>query len=1524
MVTRVEVGSITPLPGVPGLGEIAKEETLTRTYFRQAGDPSGTPSARLLEGKSPLRSPARLLPLPRLAPKPFFKEKAPAVKSPGPSPARPSPSCGSPQDAAAKDPGEKMPSLGGQEAGDGGLRSGSALFPKAAFLRPSASTLFLFETTKAGPVLGKGLSEGAPEAKAGVTQEPPSGSRPEVAAKPALPARRPGGTLPRPASLSQDTRPAAPREDTGPREPLSKASSVGDTDSPAGEPQPRPKRRPVSAIFTDSIQPPRPGPGGAAAGGKAPPTPPEKTWVRRPRPLSMDLTAPFESREASLRKAAGEATAGPSGQRRGPERPHPEPRVDGECPVKAEAPLPDPDSDFLEVAKKIRERKEKALSKQAELGGLRTAGGSARVTPADDPKPGEEKARLDTEPDKAPESPSPRPSQGRESAEVKSRASDGEIRTRGEWVCRGSVKKRLSLFGEESALAVGSEPPLATPESPSAAPEPEKAGLSVQDRIKGWATESSKVKPEVRRRAFQARPLSADMTKLFSSSASSSEVKYERCSEPSGELAKEPREKQKEGPGLDGASAPRSPWKPGTPGEKSRQAPRKDSSNQVPTSCRGAGSAGAPSSSDGAPEDEGSFQTVRATVFEHHVERHTVADQSGRYPPATAPGAVTHVSEPRLRPKRGSWLGKDPPEKTTLKRENSQWSENPDTERGGRTPLLNGDPKQDHTPLPERPPLGEKRGSHPFLKGLEHPPRSQRVEPKYDVMHTVGERAHSEAVPTAPEEKAVELRSGSSRSRLSLKGRQLSPEVAPADPERRPDSQAGSVQRASLMWEAQGTQEVSGPIPDPREPQGTFGGSGLSPKWRGGAAGGWHRATLVVSDDISPAVPSERSARPCGPEAAGVRTVQAASSEAQHQGPEGARNKPGGCASAGERAAPRGCPPDAPSRAKAEPSDLRARPPTDGLVQKGPRVVAAGEGEWRPAPAPEPEVRMRRGSPGDQRFEKWRRRTLPHDVKFEEFSFLASEGEQPGPDYLSPTAGAARKRQPSRNRAEAQDPALPAVSPGSSGEPKATFFAVTYQIPDAQKAKGVVKPGPESLTEHSRKIAPPPSPHPLTSTLVSPNPEEPLETMGSKSRAPGRERDSASFSNTLKPTDVPSPPGDRILDLSTERIFDADAVCVHRRPEGRTGFQNDWREGGSKTSPSRAPQTIPAFQSCPKAGDPLVRRRSEVVSETSPGKVTGGYRSSVLDIDALMAEYKKPEAPERTEGPPAEPGWAQERPGQRGGVERRRRSLKEGPEDEGPRKQASFAETNRGSSPASGRQLAESPGAATSPKLSSPLWALPPGAPEKQPGASPGHGGPGKKVSGIVDRKKGSPRKCAGRGEEGRVAQWGDHPQDCGRSPLDVKRAYSEKSAPAKIREGLSIMQEARERRREQPKGRPSLPGESSEAKETKTGPCRRDSGTRDSQKREEPPPPEENGKHSDALSTARRGRAMEYYYCPSLLKLLRYLWDTLLVSENCLVVLELVSDLEVHSEMTEVQAAIPRNGELSVGARSISSRLPM
>ncbi|XP_054324978.2 uncharacterized protein KIAA1671 homolog isoform X1 [Pongo pygmaeus] len=1465
MATRVEMGSITPLTAVPGLGEIGKEETLTRTYFLQAGEASGAPPARILEAKSPLRSPARLLPLPRLAPKPFSKEQD--VKSPvpslRPSSTGPSPSGRLSEEPAAKDLDNRMPGLVGQEVGSGeGPRTSSPLFNKAVFLRPSSNTMILFETTKSGPALGKAVSEAAEEAKPGV-----SGSRPEVAAKPALPTRKPAGTLPRSAPLSQDTKPPVPQEEAGQDHPPSKASSVEDTARPIVEPRPRLKRRPVSAIFTESIQPQKPGPGAAATVGKVPPTPPEKTWVRKPRPLSMDLTARFENKEALLRKVADEGSGATAGDMAGLERPRAASKLDRECLVKAEGPLHDPDLDFLEVAKKIRERKEKMLSKP-ETGSPRALGGSAGVTPSNDQSPWEEKAKLDPEPEKAAESPSPRLGRGLELAEVKSRVADGEAPAGGEWASRRSVRKCISLFREDStlALAVGSESPLATPASPSAAPEPEKGVVSFQERIRGWTAEGSEAKPGVRRRTFQARPLSADLTKLFSSSASSNEVKYEKSAELSGEFPKEPREKQKEGHGLDGACILRSPWKPGTLREKSRQTEQKDSSNQDSDSCHGGSSVEAPCPSDVSPEDDRSFQTVWATVFEHHVERHTVADQSGRCLSTTPPGdtADARVSEPRPRPEMGSWLGRDPPDMTKLKKENSRGFDNPETEKLGPTTLLNGELRPYHMPLRDKYPLAENRNNNTFLKHLENPPTSQRIEPRYDIVHAVGKRVHSEAISPAPEKKAVTLHSR--RSWLSLKDRQLSQEVTPADLECGLEGQAGSVQRASLIWEARGMPEPSGL---------KFGGNCPSPKWTGGAVVSSHKATVAVSEEH------------CAPGATSVRAIKAAVWESQHEGPEGARNKPG----VGARGPPRGCPLDPPSRATNGPSDSQARTHPDAFaVQKGPFIVAAREGDPGPAQVPQPAVRMRKASPTDQRMDRWRRRTLPPNVKFDTFSSLVPEDSphvgHRRTDYVSPTASALRKPQLSHYRVETQevnpgaswDQTSPAVKQGSPVEPKATFFAVTYQIPNTQKAKGVVLSGAESFLQHSRKITPPSSPHSLTSTLVSLGHEEALEMAGSKNWTKGQEHENASILKTLKPTDHPSSLGARSLEPFNGRIIDVDALWSHRGSEDGPHPQNDWKESANKMSPSGgAPQTTPTLRSRPK--DLPVRRKTDVISDTFPGKIRDGYRSSVLDIDALMAEYQElslkvpGEAQERRRSPTAEPSTLpRERPVQPGGVEQRRRSLKEMPDTGGLWKPASSAEINHSFTPGLGKRLAETSETAMGTKSSPPFWALPPSVPsEKYPGGSPIPADPRKKTgfaeddrkafaskhyiakcqnylaeskpsgwedpgSGVgmspksppTDQKKGTLRKSTGRGEEGSVGQWGDHPRDCGRVPLDIKRAYSEKGPPANIREGLSIMHEARERRREQPKGRPSLTGENLEAK---MGPCWWESGTGDSHK---------------------------------------------------------------------------------------------
>ncbi|KAM6166371.1 uncharacterized protein KIAA1671-like [Erethizon dorsatum] len=1478
MATRVEFGSIKSLTVVPGLSDINKEETLKRTFFCQAGDTSGAPSAQILGGQSTLRSPTHLFPLPRLAPKPFSKEQASDIKSlvaslqPGPT--RPSPT-GVSEEAAAKNLNPRMPSLAGQEVDGGDSPAQSAsVTNKAVFLRanPSTgpSTMILFETTKAGPPLGKGLSQGAREAGTGVSQEPLSSTRPEVAAKPALPARKPMGTLPRPASLPQDVRSAPCQVEAIPEQPLLKASSVEDTTAPAPEPRPRPKRRPVSAIFMECVQPLKPGPGGAAGVGKVPPAPPEKTWVRKPRPLSMDLTARFENREALLRKVVDEGKVAECCR---PERANLEARVDGDCSVQARTSHHDPDTDFLEGIKKVHEQKEKLFFKQAEMGGPRAQGCLARVPPAGDQSPQEEKARLGQEPAKVPESLLPRSGKGLEHAGAKNRGADGESLGGSEWTVRGSVKKRLSLFQEEITLASagGSEPPLATLEPSLATPEPEKVGMSVQERIKGWATESSEVKPEIRRRTLQARPLSADLTKVFSSSASSNEVRYEKYAGLGGQSPKELSEKPKVGHGLDRAPALSGPWKPGVPHKACGQAEHKDGSKQDSISSLGDSSGRAPGPSEVTPEDDGNFQMVWATMFEHHVEKHMVADQLGRCLLDTSPRDA-RVSEPTPRSEKSPWMGKDPPEVTNPRRKNSKWCESPEPGKLEGAALLDGELRQYRTPTPDKCPAGDTHSDNPFLKHSENPLTSQRIEPRYDIVHTVGERAHSEAVSTAPGEQAVTLRSG--RSRLSLKGWQLSQEVSSANPEHPLEGQAGSVQRASLIWEARG-QEATGPKLDLREPKDTFRDSCSPPRWTNGSVVNWHQATLVASTE------------PCAPEATFVRAVKVAIREGQHQGP-GVRNEPRGPISAAERGLPGGCALDSPTaRAKFEPpgSRLQAHPEAF-LMHKGPLVTAS-----KGAARLEPEARMPKASPTDPRMDRWRRRTLPHNAKFEAFSLLLPENsskvDQRQTDSLSPTASALRKLQQHHNHVGTQEVApgppqdrtSPGTKPGSSVEPKAMFFAVTYQIPDIQKAKSVVKSGPENSLEHPRKIAPPP-PHPFITALVSPNHKEPQASAGSKTWAKGRDCEKVmSASKSLKSTDRLSSVGDQILDPSGKGTVTVDALRTHQGSEEGMSFQNDRKDSGSRTSPSSAPQTTPTLRSHLRPSSLLVRRRTVVDSETFPGKMKSSYRSNVLDIDALMAEYKEQstkvpgEAWEWRDSPTVELSSSpRETPGWPSRVDRGRRSPREAPGGDTPQKQASIRDPSPSTTPGSGKQPAETLGATTTPKSSCPLWALPHTAPaDKCSMVSSIPAGPRKKVMGIsenenkafasnchdakfqnylveakpsgwedpgsgerlapkspANKSKGDLRKSTWQGQEESVAQWGDPHRDCGRSPLDIKRASSEKGLPAKVGEGLCIMQEARQRRQEQPEVRTSLPAESPEAG---MGPFWWEPRTRDSRK---------------------------------------------------------------------------------------------
>lgn len=294
---------------------------------------------------------------------------------------------------------------------------------------------------------------------------------------------------------------------------MPKAQSVEDSAGQAPEAKPHPKRRPMSAVFSEYPQPPKPGPGGVTVTGKVPPTPPEKTWVVKPRPFSVDLTAGFESREVLLRKVAPEQNAA---ERQGPERRTSlEPRRDAEGPALVEASPQDPDSDFQEVTKRLHARREKILLKYIETDSPRTP--RTRATPGGDRSPQEEEPRLDQKSEKVQECPLPRPGRDPGLAEVKGGRVDQEASAGMERASVGSVRKRLSVFEEDSAAALAAasdNPTPMTPEPPSTVSEPERVGVNVQARIRGWTVESSGEKPEVRRKASQARPLSADLTRV--------------------------------------------------------------------------------------------------------------------------------------------------------------------------------------------------------------------------------------------------------------------------------------------------------------------------------------------------------------------------------------------------------------------------------------------------------------------------------------------------------------------------------------------------------------------------------------------------------------------------------------------------------------------------------------------------------------------------------------------------------------------------------------------------------------------------------------------------------------------------------------------------------------------------------------------------------------------------------------------------------------------------------------------------
>ncbi|XP_036614396.1 uncharacterized protein KIAA1671 homolog isoform X1 [Trichosurus vulpecula] len=1533
MATRVEVSPLASLTSVPNLNEIAKDDKLQTTYYHPVSKAPASSPVMVLAGSRNLGTPSRALPMPRLSPRPFSKEnpldmfanvKSPITSvKPGTLTTRPLTYSKFEDSSAAKALDENMPSLVEPMMDEGGGLSPNVIKPCNKPLPQtmhSQNTIILFETagpakSKADPSSGKWT--GKEQKVDSVTQlqgQLPS-SKTETMAKPAVPPRKPAGTLQRQASLSSDERPAVLKswEKGEEKEPLASPGIKNEGGHPSSEAWPRAKRRPVSAIFIESLQNPKPSPL-ETPGGKVPPPPPEKSWVRKPRPLSVDLTARFENKDILSKKVGSPVemskekglSVGSSDRGNGEERTEP---LDKATPLKPTLRLKEQGLNVPDLKNKVREQSQKIIFRSMEACSSETSTDLAESSVRKGWSPLEEKAKQERDPDhKEVEGPvsllrsekSPGLAEGKNrAAEGNGRLTEGDSPGGGEWVSRGSVKKRVTLFGSESFS------PRSSTEAPAPAAEKERGGVKVQDRIKEWTVESPEVLRESRRRSFQARPLSADLTKVFTRPALESESRLEKVLAPSGELPQESllQEKNREGhillrTDLNGASAGRNQWKPVKPCEKTGQGERKlSSSNETDSSLfPKEDSTVAPHRPEATmAEDDGDFQTVWATVFQSNVMRYRMADRS--FLTSSNETARKGSEAPSLEAEKTSWLGKGLGDKVNVRTENSKWAEKP------WSSIL---PDEEKSPinaaLLEKHPGGE-RWNVSSVKQMGNSRAHQRSEPRYDIVHMTGERILSEAVVTAPEEQALTLRTNKQWSSQKQGSRS---EGLSMKQQGRLDMKMAPSQASSSVGEARESLETATSKSEFQEPKNVLGGSSLLPNKI-------VEKPYLVNQDKAPGITGDEKASRFPRQIAKERESPTHVSEtvvvrAAHISPY---NVHPGVSSVEMNRLGSQSPVEGRSQfhdyldsshpratAKEESFDLRSGKHLGSRSMRKEPLITGEASEWSQSPTPEPEAKVRKSGSVDLKVaERWRRRTLPHDVKFDEFvSFAPEPAKRLGrrADSLSPSDTYFKKSRHTQDgpdskessRSVPQDAAPKLESPR---EPRETYFAVTYQIPgdkrdynvdssvyENRKASSLDRDEPVSV-HNSRKLSFLSESSP-NSRLAPSYPRDPSENFDRKNwQAKEREQENLSFSKSPKPSDQPVLPGERRTRYADGRVIDVDALSVNQR-SGNVSTPSDPKEDGGKRSSRTSEHCI--YSS--KNSDLPTRRKQGDAHESLRAKAEDGYRSSILDIDALMAEYKEGSEPRdwKEERVPASHGGFQwERSGTRISADHQRydwRGQKEPQDHMGFRKsvnlpgQQHHRPEESGSMTPSGPEISKEKTESSTHELSRQkapstrftplLWGMPQSdlseqspsdswkkiqaEDEKKDVASankpqntkcrsyraeanttlldiknievslPPKTSPVAHDAILFEDEVWAPRNSVGKREKvaslhGRTkVRRGDYDSDFG----NIKRTYSEKTAPAAVRENLSLMQEARERRRDLLKAQKSLPGENLES----------------------------------------------------------------------------------------------------------------
>ncbi|XP_063000246.1 uncharacterized protein KIAA1671 homolog isoform X2 [Elgaria multicarinata webbii] len=1321
MATQVEVSSA--LTSLNNIAELKNEATLQHAFVSSLSDTSNKGSEHpsslsplILEGRSKFGSPVRPATMPpaasrpRLTPKPFSREMSsdtftmvkPPVPALKPSNAAPKPSTFAKtfgDTTTAKGLTGNVPPLVDHKLIEN--KSTRELVANMPFYSsPLANTVILFKTGSAE----KARMNLTPE-KTFSTLQDPEGQLPPSMSEISY-RRSESAGIHRQSSLSSESRPVSwnlrrshERKDTFSGATEERAKDVekepsNSSISLVSEVQPRPKQRPVSAIFLESLKDPKQcSPDIADEKSTL-----EKSWVRKPRPLSMDLTAKFESRDLSVQRRSCPA----EGKERnlvahfvdvGSSRPSEigakseaaglSPADTSKSNLKSAVPVADFQCAKSKSAAQIQKPSPSEVAPLCWNAPKDVGQASAkdrkylwelRLKSQDEQNEGETDIAAISEKIKEPSNSKGQSVKERTVLNQKDTPAVSENSTNAEnkSLRGGSVKIPVNF---QDALANGTTPGNA--ESLPESPGKEKRILNIQQRIKELTAENTDTKPVNQRRSFRSRPLSADLTKLFSSPMTAGEMKPERQLEVNREsLSETPDIQENETQPLRGTDSKEThvagtPWKPQqliktaqTAGHLERDGnlvrERQNVTLQGESPARVASHDTRAHSIPPPPpaENAASIKTVRATMFEHNVQRHHVAADHFGAEPALQP--MKELVGRQLGHGKESWMERELEAKTLPKKALSRQT-SLDAEKHWKTESLNEVKALQATTWGKY--TAKEMYEKPTPKHVEDSLVYQRIEPRYEILQTVGERVQSEAVTAVPEDKAVTL-----RSRRSLKERRkMDGSATDAVWRRSLDVKGDSWKEDGLISKPKATEEAASktsPLRELNVSQSYHAFHEHVNELNRNRTGQQHAAVkplyftnrnkdLGTADDkaakLTPEVDEEKGGA--------VLAGKLESSKLLKRFSENFGAGPGRTEDCEARVNV------GQNSVSSVTSEHESQPSLYGVSQwhkfsrrashlsTDPKPTSEQETSkvfglktWPSAYGVQEELNVSDRRAGGERFqqldaeekvrrngrhvsttkasERWRRKTLPHDAaRFEEVRELAQENAKSlsRRDSLQLCDGSVAKRSPvARDGAEPRDGSFRGTpgSPDDSlknqlspSEAKATYFAVTYQISDENEntSGNVFEP------LKSRYVSSLAEDVSVTSRKSHPSSRQPTQSFSDTQGSLDRH-----LSKNGRGGDASDSPKQGAFKYPLSEVRDANWRSLERR---RVAEANERFKDLNPPLHSEL-KSPPSFRRIPQDGERIGQKKH---SDRSHGmateKAADNYRSRVLDIDVLMAEY---------------------------------------------------------------------------------------------------------------------------------------------------------------------------------------------------------------------------------------------------------------------------------------------------------------